>query len=292
MPAPRSADTPHGLTMVSLGSGSKGNATYLTDGRRGFLVDAGISTKQILLRLEQLGMPDAPIDGVMVTHEHSDHIGALAILERRLIKRDGKAPITWVTEGTLRGIPPKRRPENIQVVSPGQTVTLDDWRLEAWSVPHDTPEPVAWAVEVRGQRAAVITDLGSTPKWLGQLLSGLDMAVLEFNHDEQMLMDGPYPWPLKQRIRGNHGHLSNRQAGRLLVRCKPSRLQHLFLGHLSEENNDPALALETAQVALRDAGCDHVEIHVTCQREPCGPIRLDRVVTVDEEAPARQGVLF
>lgn len=262
------------LTMVTLGSGSKGNATWIGTAGRGVLIDCGISTKQILARLEAAGLGGAPIDAVLITHEHTDHVGSCGVLDRKLFKQTGRHIPFLMTEGTYRNIPASRRPDNVAFVAPGIPVPWHGWALQPHTVPHDTPAPVAWTVQVGEVRAGVITDLGCAPKMVAHLLSTLDMAVVEFNHDEQMLRDGDYPEPLKQRIASSHGHLSNRQAAQLVKAGTSRRLRHLVLAHLSEENNQPQHALEAAAASLREADMGHVTVHLGEQRTPVGPFRV------------------
>lgn len=263
-----------GLVVVTVASGSKGNCTYVGDGQRGVLVDCGVSTKQILGRLEAVGLGDAPIDAVLVTHEHTDHVGAAAVLDRKLEKRDGRIVPYYMTEATHRALRPSLRPREIVHVTPGTRLPWSGWTLEAHSVPHDVDEPVAWAVEAHGVRAGVITDLGHPTRLVARLLASLDVAVVEFNHDLQLLHDGPYPWPLKQRIRSRHGHLSNPDAARLVRHATTPRLRHLILGHLSETNNTPDHAMESALAALRDGGHGHVDVHLGRQDRACDPLRV------------------
>lgn len=259
------------LLLATLASGSRGNCTYIGDERRGVLVDCGLSAKQVLARLDTIGLGGARIDAVLVTHEHTDHVGGMGVLDRKLSARQGEPVPFFLTSGTADSVLPKLMPQRPIRVEAGATLDLGPWRLEAHRVPHDTLDPVAWAVERQGVRAGVITDLGHAPRLLSRLLHGLDLAVLEFNHDLTMLLDGPYPWPLKQRIRGRHGHLSNEDAARLLAEVTPgARLRHVVLGHLSEENNRPELAVNAALQAV--AGSP-ITVHVARQDGPLTPLR-------------------
>ncbi|MCB9681349.1 MAG: MBL fold metallo-hydrolase [Alphaproteobacteria bacterium] len=262
------------LTVVTLGSGSKGNATFVTDGTRGVLVDCGLSTAQILARLDAVGLGDVPIDAVLITHEHGDHVNACAVLDRALRKRQGTEVPFLVTAGTLARMNPKVTPTRTVTVAAGDHVPWHGWTLESFAVPHDTAAPIGWAIEAHGVRAAVITDLGHAPRNVAHQLSTLDVAVLEFNHDEAMLADGPYPPELKRRIRGRHGHLSNAQAAQLLTTCDLSRLRHLVLAHLSEENNTPEHALVAAEAALLRAGVCQVTITLAEQRQAIPPVTV------------------
>lgn len=264
------------LKMVTLGSGSKGNCTYIGDGHAGVLIDCGISTKQILHRLEAVGMKDAPIDAVLITHEHSDHVGSARILCNRLKKRSGQWVPFYMTEGTRRGLYSKVVPAAIDTVDAGTPFNVRHLVVDPFSVPHDTQDPVGYRVRSGGVWAGVITDLGRPTHLVERKLRSLSAAVVEFNHDVQTLLSSRYPWPVKQRIRGSHGHLSNAQGAALLDNALPqSRLQHLILGHISGENNAPALAQEAAQqVLLRHDALEEISLQVGKQREPTHPVSV------------------
>lgn len=266
------------LEMVVLGSGSKGNATWIGDRGRGVLIDCGLSTRQILLRLEAAGRGDAPIDAVFITHEHSDHIGAARVLCNKLKKRTGRSVPFYMTAGTLAGSHPKCRPDAVETLRAGEGVRLGHVEVRSFPVPHDVRDPVAYQVGIDGTWAGVITDLGRPTALVAERLASLSAVVLEFNHCEQMLRDGPYPWHLKQRISSSHGHLSNRQAAALLsdaLQRSPTPPRHIALAHLSEENNRPAHAHEACLGALEQAGCvDEVVVGVAHQGRPLAPIAV------------------
>ncbi len=262
------------VQVCVLSSGSAGNCTYVGDGHAGVLIDCGLATKQIMVRLAEMGLGDAPIDAVLITHEHSDHIAAAGVLGRALAKRGKPVPF-YMTAGTAGALPAAAVPEGIELVEAGDTVAVHHLRAECFPIPHDTPEPVAWRVHLGSVTVGVITDLGRPTKLVADKLAGCDLAVLEFNHDEAMLIDGPYPYWLKQRIKGNHGHLSNRQAASLLGDGFSARLKTLVLAHLSEQNNTEEHALESAMAVLRDRGAEgHVAVHVGRQRGALPPMRL------------------
>lgn len=291
--APAPPDEPvvehDGLVVATLASGSRGNCTWIGDERRGVLVDCGISARQVLARLEAIGLGGARIEAVLLTHEHTDHVAAAGVLDRRLAKEQGSPVPFYATAGTLAAMPERIRPQRVAVIAAGAVIPWCGGTLEAHAVPHDTREPVAWTVTHGGARAGVVTDLGHAPRLVERLLASLDVAVVEFNHDEQLLLDGSYPWQLKQRIRGRHGHLSNRQAHDLVSRGTGSRLRHLVLAHLSEENNTPQHAREAAQEALHAAGRHRaVTVHVAEQDRALPPLHLAAV-----RAPSRpQPTLF
>lgn len=273
----------HDLVVAVLGSGSTGNATYIGDGRHGLLVDCGLSTRQLRARMAEVGLEGAPIDAVLLTHEHSDHVGAAAVLDRALHRETGRRVPFHLTAGTRRGLHERCVPTDLREVSAGRAFPVGPWTVEPVAIPHDTAEPVAYTVQIGALRVGVITDLGSTTPRVERQLASLDVAVLEFNHDEAMLRDGPYPWALKQRVGGRWGHLSNEQAGAMLAGAAAAgRLRHVVLAHLSEENNTEHLAREVAERALHRAGRRDLTLAVGRPREPIAPYQ----VAVASPAPA------
>jgi phosphoribosyl 1,2-cyclic phosphodiesterase len=169
-----------------------------------------------------------------------------------------------MTQGTLDGANEKCRPENVQIIRAGDCFRQGPFEIEAFSIPHDVRDPVAFRVQLGLVAAAVLTDLGRPTELVAEKIRDVDLLVLETNHDEQMLLEGPYPWELKQRIRSNHGHLSNRQSARLLSMALSPRLKHVVLAHLSDENNTPELALRAIRQVLGDR-----PIHLTVGRQLC-----------------------
>ncbi|MBA2321060.1 MAG: MBL fold metallo-hydrolase [Deltaproteobacteria bacterium] len=259
--------------VVVLASGSRGNCTYVGTERSGVLVDCGLGPTQTLARLSVVGLGTARIEGVLVTHEHSDHVGGAAVLDRALQKRQGELVPFWMTTGTARNLHERIVPRTVRTVVAGTPFPIGRIRVEPVSVPHDVPDPVCYTLEIGRTRVGVITDLGRSTRLVERQLSTMDVAVLEFNHDPELLLDGSYPWSLKQRIRGNHGHLSNAQAADLVAAGASSRLRHLLLAHLSDENNRPVLAEEAAHHGLSRAGYRGVTVAVGRQREPLPAVR-------------------
>jgi phosphoribosyl 1,2-cyclic phosphodiesterase len=278
------------LFFANLGSGSKGNCTYIGDRHSGVLIDCGISCRQIFARLEGLGLPQPTIEAVLITHEHADHVAACRVLENRLNKSQTKAAVFAMTAGTAAGLHPKVRPTQVEHVRAGHPFRVGQWLIEPYSVPHDTRDPVAYIVEGRGVRAGVISDLGRSTRLVERQLASMDVALVEFNHDTEMLLNGSYPWHLKQRISGPQGHLSNDQAAELLTRGASTRLRHVLLGHVSEENNSPHLVLAAAQAAIHRSVNPDIVVELADQRNPTilqiGP-RLPEPVIVDQPLTAQ-----
>jgi len=221
--------------------------------------------------MDSVGLGESPIDAVLITHEHGDHIGAARILHNKLKKKTGRSIPFYMTQGTFDGANEKCLPANVQIICAGVPFKHGPFSIEAFSIPHDVRDPVAYRVERGAVAAAVLTDLGRPTELVAEKIRDVDLLVLETNHDEQMLVDGPYPWELKQRIRSNHGHLSNRQSARLLSMALSPRLKHVVLAHLSDENNTPDLARGAIQQVLGDRA-----VSITVGRQLCamGPYEV------------------
>lgn len=262
------------LVVATLASGSRGNCTYVGDHRSGVLIDCGLSTRQVLGRLAEVGLGGVHIEAVLVTHEHADHVGAARVLDDRLYDIAGRRTPFYMSRGTRIGLDQRCTPQRVEIVRSGRAFRAGTFTVEPYSVPHDTRDPIAFLVSRGDLTVGVLTDLGRTTRLVEQQVARMNIAVLEFNHDLEMLLDGPYPWSLKQRVRGPHGHLSNAQAGALLTAAATARLEHVVLAHLSEDNNTPERAYEEAAAALSRAGLRGVEITVASQVAPVGPMRL------------------
>ncbi len=229
------------MRMMNIASGSSGNATYIGTGNTHILVDAGISRKRIADGLKKADISLNDLDAILITHEHIDHIGCLGVVERTR-----QIPV-YATAGTIRGIRECKKCGEFDTgvlnkVRPGEEFSVGDITVKPLGIWHDAYEPVAYRFESGGRRAAVVTDLGDYDDALVNELEGLDGLMLEANHDVRMLEAGPYPYPLKQRILGKYGHLSNENSGQLLVRLLHDKIKYLLLGHVSFENNTRDLA--------------------------------------------------
>jgi len=233
------------MRVCLLASGSKGNSLLIESGRTRLLIDAGLSARELRKRLETVGVEPASLTALLITHEHIDHVRGLGPLVRQL-----GLPVYLQTElaGTLADV---GLPASVREFAAGEPFVLDDLGIRPFAVTHDALAPVGFAVTGESGRVGVATDLGMATRLVKECLQECRVLVLETNHDEEMLRDGPYPWPLKQRVRGSHGHLSNREGGALLGDLLWPGLEALFLGHLSETNNCPKLAMAEVNRVLQ-----------------------------------------
>lgn len=242
------------MRFALLGSGSRGNGMVVEIGRSLVLLDCGFSVTQVKARLERLGKRPEDLTAIVVTHEHSDHVGGVAALARSF----GIA--VWATAGTARAA--DLGALGCREFDCHQPFALDEVEARPFPVPHDAREPCQFVFGDGVRRLGVLTDVGSLTPHIAQCLDACDALVLECNHDAAMLAAGDYPASLKQRVGGAHGHLNNDQAAELLGRLDTGKLQHLVAAHLSERNNRPHLA----QQALADAlGCEPAWIAVAEQ---------------------------
>lgn len=237
------------MRICSIASGSSGNCIYIGDENTHILVDAGISKKAIEAGLAELELDGRDLDGIFITHEHSDHIKGLGVMARKYaIPMYGtKETIQYIKGVSSLG---KIEPELFHEVEPDQELRLNTMTLKPFQISHDAVNPVAYRVESGGKSAAVATDLGIYTDYTVDNLKDLDVILLEANHDIRMLQTGKYPYPLKQRILGKYGHLCNEMSGRLLDAILSDRMKRIFLGHLSKENNYPELAYESVRMEV------------------------------------------
>lgn len=237
------------MRLCSIASGSSGNCTYVGSEATHLLVDVGISGKRTEAGLQELQLSGADIDGILVTHEHSDHISGLGVFCRKY-----EIPI-YATKGTIQAILHncgKNAPDAslFREIQADKKIIIKDLTVSPMRISHDAAEPVAYRIGYEGKRVAVCTDLGVYNDYTVECLKGLDAILLEANHDVNMLQVGPYPYYLKQRILGDRGHLSNENSGRLLNRVLHDGLKAILLGHLSKENNLPQLAYEAVRLEI------------------------------------------
>lgn len=240
------------MNLCSITSGSSGNCIYVGSDHTHIMVDAGSSGKRIEQGMNQIDLTIKEIDAVLITHEHSDHVKGLGVIARKY-----GIPI-YATEGTIRAIRLSssvgKIPEELFIpITPDNQYQIKDIIIKPFSVSHDAADPVAYRFEKENEAVGIATDLGKYDEYTVDKLQGLDVLLLEANHDIRMLEVGSYPYYLKQRILGDQGHLSNESAGKLLCRLLHDKMKAVLLGHLSQENNYAELAYETVRLEI-DAG--------------------------------------
>ena len=237
--------------FCTLASGSSGNSTYLGSGVGGVLIDAGVSCKGIVSGLKSCGIEPEKIEAVFITHEHTDHIKGLKVLLKKLM-----VPV-YATDEVLDFLADRDYlPGGVRAVPmPVQGVCIGDLYIGAFETSHDSAHSVGYvAVSGNGKKMAVSTDLGVVTPMVRQAVRSCDLVLLESNYDRNMLMAGAYPYPLKRRIDGEQGHLSNEACAGFLPELVEAGARQIVLGHLSQENNLPGLAMETAVASLQNAG--------------------------------------
>lgn len=237
--------------IYPMASSSKGNCTYVGSKACGVLIDAGIGIRSFLAHLALIGVPPQAIRGILITHEHSDHIKGLARIQKAL-----GVPV-YASKGTLRQLLQKRviAPQTPMGLIPEAGLLLDGMRVTAFATPHDCEQSQCYRICMEdGASAVVCTDLGEVTEEIHRQLLGSDAVMLESNYEESMLLMGRYPYFLKRRIAGARGHLSNESCAAELCRLYEAGVRRFVLGHLSEENNRPEIALETMVHMLSQYG--------------------------------------
>ena len=244
------------MELLSIASGSSGNCIMVGDKNCRLLIDAGISGKRIEQGLNAYGYKTSEMNGVLITHEHIDHIGGLGVISRKY-----GLPI-YATEKPKRAVLRTKTVGKIdeslfRVITPDETFLADGLEVEPIHISHDAADPVAYIVKSGGKSVGVITDLGMYDDYIVEKLGGLNLLLLEANHDVHMLETGSYPYPLKQRILGKRGHLSNECCGQLLSEVLHDGFGAVMLGHLSKENNYAELAYETVKLEISMGTCPY-----------------------------------
>lgn len=265
------------MRMVSIASGSSGNCIYIGSDDTHILVDAGVSNKRIEQGLNEIGIRGSDLCGILITHEHSDHIKGLGILARKY-----GIPVYSARETIeeIRGIKSlgDYPDELLHPVCHDVDFCIGDLLVKPFGVDHDAARPLAYRVQCERKSVAVATDMGHYSQYIIDHLQGLDALLLESNHDVKMLEAGPYPYYLKRRILGDHGHLSNENAGRLLSCILHDNLKHIFLGHLSKENNYEELAYETVRLEITESDTPYTaaDFPITVAKRDC----MSPIVTI------------
>ena len=248
------------MKVAVLASGSQGNAILVRSGTHALLFDLGISIRKLKIRASELGVDFSGLKAAFISHEHADHIYGL----EKFSTKTG-LPV-FATEGTLAAAANKRLKNKVAIKS-GETVRINGFEIQAFRVPHDASEPVGFIISDHVHKIAIATDLGSSNTLVQERLKGADLVVLESNHDPEMLRQGPYPWPLKQRILGKYGHLSNHDCAKILMKIQNHGLKKAVLAHLSDKNNVPEIAYRVS----RDIVNERIGLSLTSQKS-AGPM--------------------
>lgn len=252
-----------GLRYCLLASGSKGNAIYVAAGSSALLIDCGLSARETLRRLDLAGLPASSLKAVLITHEHRDHMAGARVLCKNLRLPVLATRATWAACGDMQAT-------RHQAFAAGEAFRLGDISLQPFSTPHDAADPVGLVISAGSARLGLCTDLGQALGLVLARLAGCQALILESNHDPRLLAEGPYPPWLKQRVRSRHGHLSNQQGAELLEKVHHPGLRQVTLAHLSETNNRPELAQQSAQETLERLD-SRAALAVASQHAP-GPV--------------------
>ena len=256
--------------LTILGSGSAGNCAYVETAETRLLIDAGFSARQTRKRLAEIGRGPEGLSGILITHEHTDHINGLVALCAQV-----NVPI-YCNRLTKEAIEYQLRSKfDCRVFITGASFEVGDILVDTFSIPHDASDPVGFLLRTSGGNIGFLTDLGHATKLALERVRTANVLVLETNHDLKLLQDSSRPWSLKQRIAGRHGHLSNTDAADAVQEIMSADLRHLYLGHLSRECNKPDLAQRVIQERLQQIGATHVTAELTSQTVPCPTLQLD-----------------
>lgn len=265
------------MRFESIASGSSGNCIYVGSDTTHLLMDVGISRKRTVDALHDLDLDLCDIDGIFITHEHSDHISGLPMIAKK-----SQMPI-YATRGTIEAILRSDKckeidPERFVPIRPDEKITVKDMQIDPMRISHDAADPVGYRIYYGRQKACVCTDLGCYTDYTVECLRNSDILLLESNHDVNMLQVGRYPYPLKRRILGDRGHLSNVSSGQLLSRVLNDHMKGIYLGHLSQENNLPELAFETVRVEILTSEADYrpedLPIRVADRKRPSALLEI------------------
>jgi phosphoribosyl 1,2-cyclic phosphodiesterase len=248
------------FSLTMLGSGSAGNSALVATDHCKVLVDGGLSARQLVLRLAQCGVAPDQLDGVLLTHEHGDHVCGLEVLCRKF---DLPIYCNSLTAEAIRCDGLFERNRNWRIFRTGSEFSICDIMVQTFPVPHDAVDPLGFAFYAGSSGLGFITDLGYATKMMIERLREVQTLVIETNHDEKLLQNDTHrPWPVKQRIQSRHGHLSNTAAVTVIEELLPGKIERIVLGHLSRDCNTPELALAAVHASLTK--CSRLEIEVDC----------------------------
>ena len=251
------------MNFSVLGSGSNGNSSYIEMGNKKFLIDAGFSGKRLVEKLNNIERRIEDIDGIFVTHEHSDHIQGLGVISR---KYDIPIYLHEITYSIIRDKIGKIDLKNLNFIREERTV-IDNCVINNFEVMHDAEICLGYTSEYSDKKLAYASDIGCTNNIIKENFKNSDVIVVESNYDYNMLMTGPYHWELKNRVKGRNGHLSNTEASRLISQVMSDRLKKIYLMHISKDNNTPQLAYNSLYEMLERDNKSHLEIEIVLENE-------------------------
>ncbi len=257
------------LFFQILASGSKGNALLVASSKTKILLDAGLSSKELVKRMDKTPGNPGHLEGVILSHEHTDHTRGIGPFSRRF-----HLPV-YCSQGTLERLPPQTGllPQS-HIFQTGRQFAIGDLHIHPFSISHDARDPSGFVIEHEQTRLGICTDLGVVTHLVRDRLKACDALIIEANHDLQLLMDGPYLPHLKQRIRSTHGHISNCECKELVKTLHHQNLKQVFLAHLSDVNNHPNVVLDSFRELTEDHRWDSTQFHVAKQHEPSAPVEL------------------
>ncbi len=261
-----------GLRVAVLASGSKGNSTLIASLRTRILVDCGLSCRETFRRLQAVGEDPHRLDAILISHEHSDHVGGLPVMARKTratVFMTGPANDAWGKVCDDSDL------DRLELFTAGHRFLVGDIEVTPFTVPHDAADPVAFTFRCEGVKVGIVTDLGYIPRSVSEHVRGCDVLVIESNHDLEMLRTGPYPWSVKQRVGSRVGHLSNSTLAEFFANDYDGSAAFVVLAHLSEQNNHPEIARRSAEGALQ-ARRDLLRnrLLLAAQHNALDPIRL------------------
>lgn len=259
------------VKFCSLFSGSSGNSIYVESNNTKLLIDCGVSGKKVINSLKTIGIDAEEINGILVTHEHRDHVNGVGVLSRKYNIPIYSNEKTWDAMGSIIGEVDQINRKNI---CPDRKFYIQDVLINPFGISHDAADPVGYSLNIDGIKITIATDMGYISREVVKNFEGSDIMLVESNHDEDMLMCGSYPYPLKRRIKSRLGHLSNELAGKLVAYMYEKGTKNFLLGHLSKENNFPDLAYKTVYNILKSKNINVEENMVldVAQREQVSKI--------------------
>jgi phosphoribosyl 1,2-cyclic phosphodiesterase len=265
------------LRFISFGSGSSGNCYFLYTGSDGLMIDAGVGIRTLKKHFRDYGLSLTQVHQLFITHDHADHIKCVGSISHEL-----HLPVyatSTVHQGIDRNYCVSRKVDaaDRRLIECNQSIDIGDFNVTPFMVPHDSSDNVGYMVEAEGVTCCIITDAGHITEQMGDFINKANYLVLEANHDREMLMAGPYPAHLKERISSGTGHLSNNDCAEAIAQHMSENLRHVFLCHLSEENNHPELARKTVEATLRSYGIvtgKDIQLDVLKRTMPTGIFEL------------------